>query len=293
MTDTVIHQPTSTDYRGALEGRGSSLEDALAGELKAAKRRAGVAVWGVRVTVVVAVIAAWHFAVKTELTSEFVASTPADVGRSLRDLVMTANLWSNVWSTFSAAFLALLIGGAIGIGFATLTWRVAILDRAFRPFLTLFNAMPRPALAPVFILWFGFGQTPKVLVAITLVFFLTVLSTHAGLQGVSKDILLLANSLGISAWKRFRLVELPSAIPSIAAGLRLGAVYSVLGVVVSEMVGAYSGLGQMLVKSTNGFNMAETFATILLLGVLSVLLDLAVGLFERKVGGRRASAIPR
>lgn len=161
--------------------------------------------------------------------------------------------------------------------------RIPVLYRAIRPFMTIFNAFPRPAFAPIFILWFGLGTTPKVAVAITIVYFVLVLNTMAGIHSLNADIRFLSRSLRMSRSQLFFLVELPHAAPTIVAGLRLGAVYSVLGVVVSEIVAANQGLGQLLVQFTNQFAIADSFAVLILMAALAIVLDFAVSIVQRRM----------
>jgi NitT/TauT family transport system permease protein len=260
----------------------------MSAQVRQSRSRSGKLVWLIRLGVVAVVVGAWQLATTLGVVDTFFVSSPVAVLAKLYKLLFTAALWSDVWATFAAALVAVVIGSALGIGMAVIFWKSPLLNTALDPYLTLFNAMPRPALAPIFILWFGLGITPKVCAAITLVFFLVLLNTRAGLAGINPDTVLLANSLGIRPWRRFRLVELPAALPSVVAGLRLGVVYAVLGVVVSEMVASYNGLGQTLVKATNAFDMSTSFGVIILMAVLALVLDLGVGKFEKYVRrGRR------
>lgn len=270
----------------SLDSSGDVLRDLvtrMSAQVRHSRSRSRKLVWIVRVCAVLVVLAVWQLVTTLGIIDTFFVSSPVAVLTKLYKLLFTVALWSDIWATFAAALIAVLIGSALGIGMAVIFWKSPLLNRAFDPYITLFNAMPRPALAPIFILWFGLGVTPKVCTAITLVFFLVLLNTRAGLTGINPDTVLLANSLGIRPWRRFRLVELPAALPSVVAGLRLGVVYSVLGVVVSEMVASYNGLGQTLVKATNAFDMSTSFGVIILMAVLALVLDLGVGKFEKYV----------
>jgi NitT/TauT family transport system permease protein len=252
-------------------------------QVRQSRSRAAKRIWLIRIGVVAAVFGVWQLATTLGVINPFFVSSPVAVVTKLSNLLFTSALWTDIWATFAAALVAVVIGSVLGIATAVIFWKSPLLNKALDPYLTLFNAMPRPALAPIFILWFGLGITPKVCAAVTLVFFLVLLNTRAGLAGINPDTVLLANSLGIRPWRRFKLVELPAALPSVVAGLRLGVVYSVLGVVVSEMVASYNGLGQTLVKATNAFDMATSFGVIVLMAILALVLDLGVGKFEQYI----------
>jgi NitT/TauT family transport system permease protein len=279
--ETELHKTLA-----ATDSSGAELRDLvsrMSAEVSHSRLRASKLVWVIRFGVVAVVFAVWQLATALGVISTFFVSSPVAVVAKLSSLLFTAALWADIWATFAAALIAVVIGSALGIGMAVIFWKSPLLNKALDPYLTLFNAMPRPALAPIFILWFGLGITPKVCAAVTLVFFLVLLNTRAGLAGINPDTVLLANSLGIRPWRRFKLVELPAALPSVVAGLRLGVVYAVLGVVVSEMVASYNGLGQTLVKATNAFDMASSFGVIVLMAVLALVLDLGVGKFEQYI----------
>ena len=228
-------------------------------------------------------LAAWYAAQATGLVKRIFISDPISVVKALQTMLLEPSTWDAIGATLLAAILGLFIGAILGIASGVLFARIPALFRAARPFLTIFNAFPRPAFAPIFILWFGLGTTPKVAVAITIVYFVLVLNTMAGIRSVNADIRFLARSLGMSQWQMFTLIELPHAMPTIVAGLRLGAVYSVLGVVVSEIVAANKGLGQLLVQYTNQFAIAESFAALGLMAMVAIVLDFAVSIVQRQL----------
>lgn len=266
----------------------------IAEELLAARRRRRIKVrswsWVVRVVVLVLILGGWQLSADSGWVSKAVASDPVDVARYLINTIPTANLWINVWATFEAVLVGLAIGAVVGVALGIVFYEVELVRRGLDPFVTFVNSLPRPALAPVFLLWFGLGIGAKVAISVSIVVFVLLLNTLAGLRSTNDDLIFLADSLGMSRWQRLWFVQLPSASPAIVAGLRLGAVYSVLGVVVSELVAAYQGLGQMLVTETNKFDLAGAFGILFLLGVLATLLNLIVSIIERRVAWSEADS---
>lgn len=247
------------------------------------KSRDTVLVAVIGVGILAAFTGAWEVAYLTGLVKPIFISDPQDVAAALWSLLTKAATWSGMLATFSAALGGLVAGAVLGIGWGIVLAHMPVLRRAMRPYLTVFNAFPRPAFAPIFIMWFGLGALPKVTVAVTIVFFVLLYNTMVGIMSVDPDIGFLSRSLGMTKWQRFRMVELPHAMPTIVAGLRLGAVYSVLGVVVSEIVAAHEGLGQLLVQYTNEFAIAASFAVLALMAFLAVILDLGVSLIQRRL----------
>jgi NitT/TauT family transport system permease protein len=276
---------------GGVRPEAATFERDIVTDVRAAKRRSLRNVWLIRVVALAAFLGVWSALPALGLVRKLFVSDPTAVGRRLEHLVTVGSTWTNVWETFEAALIALGIGAALGVLCGVVFAAIPTLARALNPYVSMFNALPRPALAPLFILWFGLGVTAKVFVGVSIVFFILLLNTMAGLSNVDPDIAVLTNSLGATRIQKFVHVELPTALPSIVAGLRLGAVYSVLGVVVSEIVASYHGLGTMLVQSTNGFDVTGTFAILILITGVATVLDVLVRLLERRL--QRRTAPPR
>ncbi|GAA5194452.1 ABC transporter permease [Arthrobacter gyeryongensis] len=258
-------------------------DSTILAERRRSKIKRELTVWALRIGALVVFVFGWAFATGQRIVDPTLVSTPGEVGTSFVKQLGDGTFWVDVTATFSGAMAGLVAGAALGILAGVIFARVEVLHVAARPFLTLMNSLPRPALAPIFILWFGLGFGPKALVAFSVVFFVLMTSTMGALQGIDHDIKQLTQSLGMTRKQRFFKIELPSALPSIVGGLRLGAVYSVLGAVVSEMVGAYTGLGQRLVVVTNNFQVSETFAILLAMGFLSMILDLSISVLQKLV----------
>lgn len=267
----------------ATSGTPAYTDSTILAERRRSRINRQLSVWGLRVGVLAAFVFTWGFVTSQGIMDPTLVSTPGEVGTSFIKQLGDGTFWVDVSATFSGAMAGLVSGAILGILAGVVFARVEVLHVAARPFLTLMNSLPRPALAPIFILWFGLGFGPKALVAFSVVFFVLMTSTMGALQSIDHDIKQLTQSLGMTRRQRFFKIELPSALPSIIGGLRLGAVYSVLGAVVSEMVGAYTGLGQRLVVVTNNFQVSETFAILLAMGLLSMVLDLSISGVQKAV----------
>ncbi|GAA4039646.1 ABC transporter permease [Arthrobacter methylotrophus] len=267
----------------AAAGSRAYNDNTILTERRRSRIRRELSVWALRIGALAVFVFSWSFVTGQGIVDPTLVSTPGDVGTSFIKELGDGTFWVDVTATFSGAMAGLVSGAILGILAGVIFARVEVLHVAARPFLTLMNSLPRPALAPIFILWFGLGFGPKALVAFSVVFFVLMTSTIGALQGIDHDIKQLTKSLGMTAKQRFFKIELPSALPSIVGGLRLGAVYSVLGAVVSEMVGAYTGLGQRLVVVTNNFHVSETFAILLAMGLLSMVLDLSISGLQKLV----------
>ena len=264
----------------------AAMEREILTERQQRRRRATTTVWLIRIGVLAAFVAVWQILSSRQVIDPLLISSPGEVAKGIGTQFTTASFWVDVVSTFSGAMAGLALGSVLGILSGIVFSKSEVLYRAAKPFLTLINSLPRPALAPLFILWFGLGFEPKALVAASVVYFVLLTNTTSALHSIDHDIDLLSQSMSMTAWQRFVKIELPSALPTIIGGLRLGAVYAVLGAVVSEMVGSYYGLGQRLVVLTNNFHVADSFAVLLAMGVMSMLLDYAISGVERLVRSR-------
>lgn len=267
----------------AAHPEGSRFDELIIAAKRHKERRDSRFVYSISAGILICFLGLWEFVYLAGLVKPIFISDPQDVAIALWSLVTTPATWQSILATFSAALGGLLLGAVLGIATGILLAHLAVLRRALQPYLTIFNAFPRPAFAPIFILWFGLGAVPKIIIAATIVFFVLVYGTMVGIRSVDPDVEVLSRSLGMSKWQRFRLVELPHAAPTIVAGLRLGAVYSVLGVVVSEIVAAHEGLGQLLVQYTNQFSVAASFAVLGLMAALAMVLDFGVSLVQRRM----------
>lgn len=260
-----------------------AFDQAILTERNRKSKRDHIAVSAIAVVILAVILGAWEAVHASGLIKPIFISDPVSVVRAFGTLLSIGSTWTDIAATFEAALVGLIIGSALGIGCGIAFSRIPRLRRAASPYVTVFNALPRPALAPIFILWFGLGMAPKVAVAVSIVFFVLLINTIAGMSSIDDDIEFLGRSLGMTSVQRFVLVEFPHATPAIIAGLRLGAVYSVLGVIVAEMIAANEGLGQLLVKFTNQFDIASSFAVLMMMAVLATILDIGVALIQRRL----------
>jgi NitT/TauT family transport system permease protein len=191
------------------------------------------------------------------------------------------SLWLELGYTLLGAGISFACGSIAAIGVGLLFAMMPSLHRAAEPYLTLVNAMPRIALAPLFILWFGLGIGSKIAVGVSLTFFIVLTATIAGIRGVSSDHVILSRSLGATPAQLFFKVTLPSAVPVIFGGLRLGLIFALLGVVGAELIAAEHGLGQTLAYLQATFNTDGVMGLLFLLAFLGLSVTALVNRIER------------
>lgn len=184
--------------------------------------------------------------------------------------------------TLGEALLGLALSVPVALLLAMLLSLSERLRRMFYPLLLGSQMVPIIVLAPLFIIWFGYGMLPKVLVVILICFFPLVISALAGLNAVDAETLAYYRAMGMSRGQLFRLVRLPAALPYCFSGLRMAATYSVMGAVIGEWLGAAAGLGLLLTRAQRSYDLPLSFAAIVAIILLSALLCGAVIIIERR-----------
>jgi NitT/TauT family transport system permease protein len=248
------------------------------------RSRRRIAIVAYQVLVAIAALLIWQLCASEKLLDTTVISSPGAVFGYLFDEALEGReLWTNTYYTMIATVIAFGLGSALGILAGLVCVQFTIVEEVLDPFVTLMNSFPRIALAPLFVVWFGIGVLSKVVLAVSVIFFILMLTTIAGGRSVDRNLIALCKSLGAGPWKIFRSITLPTAAPSIFAGLKLGLIYAFLGVIVGEMIASEHGLGQEAMKYSNLFQMDRVLAVLFFLAVITTLLATIMTVIERRV----------
>jgi len=183
--------------------------------------------------------------------------------------------------TLYATLGGFVLSGLIGVPIAMWISYSRLVESFVYPLLVFSQSIPKVAIAPLFVVWFGFGVVPKVIAAFLLGFFPVVVATVQGFKSVEPDVIDLARSMGASPFKIFLKFRLPQALPAIFSGLKVSVTLAVVGAVVGEFVGSNSGLGYVLQKANGTFDLPLMFAALTILSMIGVLLFLVIELVER------------
>ena len=233
-------------------------------------------------TLVVVVIAAWHFGSGT-LFDPFFVGDPIGVAKALFGDLRDPRFWNDLRVTGTEMTLGYLLGGVSGIACGILFARWRLAADIFDPFFTGLNSLPRIALAPLLVIWFGIDMASKVVLAATLVFFLTFFTTLSGIRNVDGALVDVARLVGASERQIFRYVMLPGAAAWVINGLKMSLPYALIGVIVGEFLIASSGLGYRLNFYSTSYNTNGTFAMLLVMMALMMGLNALMGLVERHI----------
>jgi NitT/TauT family transport system permease protein len=212
---------------------------------------------------------------------ENIMPPPSAVARSL--YVRGDLLVAHAWLTFSQTIFGFVISVAIGILLGWLVSKSRLMYESLYPVIVILQVMPKEALAPLLILWFGAGNLSRTVLAFLMAFFPAVINTILGVRGLNPSMRAYANSLCCSRWQILSKVEFPSALTSIFAGMKISVTLSVIGVVVAEIVAGRSGLGYLLLFASSRLDMGFSLAILLVLGVWGGMLFATVAWLERRL----------
>lgn len=235
--------------------------------------------WIAPTVAVVAVLGIWQAACSLQLVPSFLLPSPIEV---LQALVGDADLLlSHAWVTLAEALAGLAAGVAFGFLVALCMDRFRVVNAALSPLVTISQTIPTVAIAPLLVLWLGYGMMPKVLLVALTTFFPITVSLAQGFRSVDADTIDLMRVMGASWWQTFRFVKVPAAASYFFSGLRISATYAVVGAVVAEWLGGFEGLGVYMTRVRKSYSYDEMFAVIIIISALSLLLMGAVKLLER------------
>lgn len=184
--------------------------------------------------------------------------------------------------TLAEAFLGLLFGICLGFVMAVFMDQFEPLHKAFYPLIVLSQTIPTVAIAPLLVLWFGYEMAPKVILIVITTFFPITVGLLNGFESADKDSVNLLRAMGAGRWQIFKIVKMPGALSQFFAGLRISASYAVVGAVISEWLGGFSGLGVYMTRVKKAFAFDKMFAVIFLISIISLLLMKGVDLLQKK-----------
>ena len=218
------------------------------------------------------VLAAWELASRGSGVSALVLPAPSAVMKSLWMGLSTGYLWPHIGVTTLELVLGLCAGCLIGFVSGVAMAESALLQRVLKPYVVISQVIPKLALAPLFIVWFGFGMTPTVVITALICFFPLMENTVTSLQQVDPQRLELFRMLGATRCQTLLRLKLPSALPVILAGLRVAVVLALVGAVVGEFIGASQGLGALIIASQGMMDTPLMFAVLVVIAALGLLL---------------------
>lgn len=236
-----------------------------------------------QVALLLGLFALWHVLTATEVLPKFFFGEPLAVLGRIHDWFASGRIFPHLGVTLLETLLAFVIGTLLGLVVGLWLALSPTASKLFDPYITAFNSMPRVILAPIFAVWFGLGIWSKVLLGVTLVFFIVFFSVYNGVREVSPTVLANARMLGASGRQLLRHVYLPSATAWVFSSLHASVGMAFVGAVVGEYLGSAKGVGYLILQAEGVFDINTVFAGVLVLTACALVLDFVVTLAERRL----------
>jgi len=232
----------------------------------------------------------WDGYVRAYGVSPLILPRPGAVARAWLEMLHDPRAWYHTWMTVYATLAGFTYAAVIGVSLGVLIARLRWLELTLNPFIVATQVIPKVALVPLFVLWFGFGISSKVIVAAVLAFFPILTNTAMGVKSIDEGHRDVMVSLNATRWQVFRRLEFPSALPYMLTGLEIGIVLAIIGAVVGEYLGGNAGLGHLLIARLNAFETDQMFAVLIHMSILGFLFYFAIGALRKLLVPWHASA---
>lgn len=229
----------------------------------------------------VAVIVGWKLIIAVFDISPFVLPQPEEVVGGMVEVMQAQDFMTHLTVTLTETLVGFGMALVLGVGMGAVLGRIAWLERALRPLIVASQVVPKVALVPLFIVWFGFGMTSKIVIVVILAFFPIMLNTLLGVRSVDPGHRDVMRGLNAGKWVTFWRLDYHSTMPYVFAGMEIGIVFAIIGAVVGEYLGGNQGLGTLIVTSLNSLNAEQLFAVITILTLIGFALYLAVVALKR------------
>ena len=235
--------------------------------------------WFPAVLIVVAVVGFWEAYVRIFDVQQWLLPAPSVIANTIG--VDAGLLWSHTLATIEEIVVGFALALVCGFALATAIGLSRTIERALYPFIIASQTVPIIVIAPMLLIWVGYGLAPKVIVVALICFFPIVVNMVDGLKSVDSDVVSLMRTLGANRWAIFLKLQVPTSLPYLFSGLRIAIAFSVIGAVIGEWVGSSEGLGYLMIRSKPQFLTERVFAAIVILSALGVSLFAMVGIVER------------
>lgn len=259
----------------------------LATKATATRRKRTAAVWLGRAAVVVIVLGGWQWATSAGIVDKFFYGQPSAIWQSLVHLFTKGtafgSIWENLWVTIKEAVYGFLLGGVTGVVFGVLLGTNRYLAQVAGPFIKIVNAIPRIILGSIFVVAFGLGTFPKVLLAAVLVFFIVFFNAYQGVREVDPNLVANVKVLGASPLAVARHVTIPSALTWIIASLHTAFGFAIIGALVAEVLGAQRGMGLIITQAQGNFDPNTVFACMAIMAVVTLVAEYIISFVEGRV----------
>ena len=231
----------------------------------------------------VVIIGGWELTVRILDIPRIVIPAPSAVAVSLYNLAVHGDLLRHFKVTLFEVLAGFTLGATAGLVLGGLVSQFRIVEKTLYPYIVAFQTLPKVAIAPIIVVWVGFGLTSKIIIAAMIAFFPLLVNTIVGLQSTDPAYIEMLTSFTASKWKIFKMLKVPMALPFIFAGLELAGILAVIGAIVGEFVGARAGLGYLILIKNFNLDMAGVFAVLIVLSMMGISIHLIISKLHKRI----------
>lgn len=231
----------------------------------------------------IVIVGGWEAAVRLLDIPKIVLPAPSSVAVALWQGIQSGEMLPQFAVTAYETLAGFVLGAAFGLVTGALVSQFPLLERTLYPYIVAFQTLPKVAIAPIIVIWFGYGTSSKVVITATIAFFPLLANTIVGLRAVPQEQIELMVAFTASRWQVFRKARVPQALPYIFVGLDVAIVLSVIGAIVGEFVGSQAGLGYLIMQKNFNMDMSGVFAILLVLSLFGIGLHILVNAVQRRV----------
>ncbi|MET0970360.1 MAG: ABC transporter permease [Tardiphaga sp.] len=229
------------------------------------------------------VLAAWSYVTRPGGLPSYLLPDPMSVAQALWSGLASGEFWPHIVFTLSSTLIGYAIGSVLAVIAGVLVAESALFERFVFPYIVAIQATPKVALAPLILVWFGFGLASKIVLVALICFFPLLVNTISGIRRTDPELIAMARSFSRPAWWVFLHIKLPAAASAIFAGLEIGVVLALIGAVVGEFVASERGVGYLIGSATVNMNVAVMFAGVIILALFGVFSSMAVRFVQRRI----------
>lgn len=236
----------------------------------------------IQIFIVVAFLFLWEFLASKKIINPFIFSSPTRVIKTIGDLYVSGELFKHILTTIYEVIISFILGISLGFFIAILLYEIPTLAKITDPFLTMLNSLPKVALGPMIILWFGANTKSIIVMALFINLIISILNIYNGFLGTDKDKMKLMMSLKASKYQILKYLVIPESLQTIIASLKINISMTLIGVIMGEFLVSKKGIGYLIIYGTQIFNLNLVITGIFLLIILSIILYEIITIFEKK-----------
>ena len=250
---------------------------------KPKRTRPGLKVLAYQFLLLFTILGLWEAGIRVGFLEPYIYGVPSGIAQAFAAQLLDGSLLRHFWVTGQEVVLGFVIGSSLGTICGLLLWLSPLWARILHPYMIALNGVPKIALAPLIIVWFGLGMESKVAIAAIITFIVAFLQSYKGTQQIDSDLIRLMQSLGARPLQIFRIIVVPGSLPWVVAALRLNVGFALIGAVVGEYISAEEGLGHQVYYAGQLYNLNSVWVGIFSLMIMALMLEAVVSWIEKKL----------